>query len=83
MHGGTLYWSAAQGIGLGTVASERFTVIQVDHAPLPKAVAQQTGCTAVLTMIDTTTGVMMLVLARTQTARETAFLLFVNWIRIC
>ena len=74
--------TAAQGIGLGTVASERFTVLQVDHAPLPKAVAQQTGCTAVLTIVDTTTGVMMLVPARTQTARETAFILFVNWIRI-
>ena len=57
--------TAAQGIGLGTVASERFTVLQVDHAPLPKAVAQQTGCTAVLTIVDTTTGVMMLVPART------------------
>jgi hypothetical protein len=54
----------------------------VDRAPLPKDVAQQTGCTAVLTIIDTTTGVMMLVPARTETARETVFILFVNWIRI-
>ena len=54
----------------------------MDHAPLPRAVAQQTGCTTVLAIVDTTTGVIMLVPAITHTARETAFILFVNWIRI-
>jgi hypothetical protein len=74
--------AAAQGIGLGTVGFSRFATLQIDYAPLPPTVSQQTGCTAILTIVDTTTGTIALLPARSQTTRETAYLLLVGWIRI-
>ena len=74
--------AATQGIGLGTVTSERFAIIQVDHAPLPPQISSLTGCAAILTIVCVCTGTLQLVPARSQTARETVFLLLVNWIRV-
>ena len=63
--------AATQGIGLGTVTSERFAIIQVDHAPLPPQISSLTGCAAILTIVCVCTGTLQLVPARSQTARET------------
>ena len=74
--------AATQGIGLGTMTSERFAIIQVDHAPLPPQISSLTRCAAILTIVCVCMGTLQLVPARSQTAREAVFLLLVNSIRV-
>ena len=54
----------------------------VDDAPIPPKISSLTECAAILTIVCVCTGTLQLVPVRSQTARETVFLLLVNWIRV-
>ena len=68
-------------IGAGIVAAGRGDVIQMDHYVLSKDEAAMAGVPVVLTICDVATRATEFEAADTQTAGETARLLFTRWIR--
>ena len=71
-----------QPAGLSTQAWDRLSVLQFDHCVLEPAVQAATGYWAILTMVDVGSGQMALAAAVDKTARCTAYLLFITWIRV-
>ena len=68
-------------IGAGIVAAGRGDVIQMDHYVLSKDEAALAGVPVVLTICDVATRATEFEAADTQTASETARLLYTRWIR--
>ena len=71
----------ALGIGMSTGANRRMSTIQFDHCVSDPVIAEHTQIWGVLTIVDVATGCICLAPAKTKLARETAYLLFVYWIR--
>ena len=67
--------------GFQVIGSDRFTRIQMDHKLLPKAIHERTGQVAILTVVDTVTGVVSISPVQNLSAAETAYSLVTNWIR--
>lgn len=74
--------TATRASGLQVVGSDRFSHIQIDHKSLSDTIQSRCSFTAVLSILDTLTGVVRFVTVRSYTAAETAFALFTEWIRI-
>ena len=72
----------AHGIGISTGAMRRMSTIQFDHCVLDEVIKENTSIWAVLTIVDVASGCIALAPAKTKTARETAYLLFTQWIKI-
>ena len=68
-------------IGAGIVSAARGDVIQMDHYVLSKDEAALAGVPVVLTICDVATRATEFEAAETQTAGETARLIFTRWIR--
>ncbi len=68
--------------GLQVVGHKTFSRLQIDHKMLPETIRLRTTFTAILTMIDTCSGMVVYAPVQTLTAGETALHIFNSWIRI-
>ena len=68
--------------GFQVIGYDRFSRIQMDHKILPDKVQSRTGFAAILTIVDTVSGITSFSPVKSLTAAETAHTIFTNWIKV-
>lgn len=68
--------------GFQIVGRERFSRIQMDHKILPDRIKDHVSYRAILTIVDTVSGMTSFSPVRTLTSAETALTIFTNWVKI-
>jgi hypothetical protein len=73
--------SSSRAAGYQVIASERFSFIFIDHKALPESITNVCSVTAVLSIVDSVSGYAKFSPVTSYSAAETAYALFVDWIK--